>query len=158
GIMITGSNSDPSAKTPSSRRSAAKTGPASPRTGEPAAPPELTGLDALTALRVDYALALPGRVRRLATALRALRRAPGTLAHLERARVLAHRLRGTAGSYGFAALGQAAGRIETALFHTTGAPNEAHTAAWDEIWSALREAESLANHAIHELPGREGAR
>jgi hypothetical protein len=153
--VITGPTSDAPAKTPSSRRAAAKTGPASRK---PAAPPKLTGLDALTALKVDYALALPGRVRRLATALRAWRRAPGTFAHLERARALAHRLRGTAGSYGFAAVGQAAGRIEIALFHTTGAPSEAHAAAWDEIWSALRAAESLADHAIHELPGRDGAR
>jgi hypothetical protein len=149
-----GPNSDAAAKTPSSRGSAKK----DPASRRPSAPPRLTGLDALTALRVDYALALPGRVRRLATALRAWRRAPGTFALLERARALAHRLRGTAGSYGFAAVGQAAGRIEIALFHTTGAPGQAHAAAWDEIWSALREAELLANHAIHELPGRDGAR
>jgi chemotaxis protein histidine kinase CheA len=94
--------------------------------------------EALAALRIDYARRLPGRVRQVARALRALRRTPGDARLLERARALAHRLRGTAGSYGFAAVGAAAGRVEDGILR----------AAWGEIDSALRDTETLAATAI----------
>jgi hypothetical protein len=137
---------------------ASQTAPAVPSSRRPGAPVAQKALDALTALRTDYALALPGRVRSLAQALRAWRRAPGSEAHMERARELAHRLRGTAGSYGFPAVGLAAGRVEDAVLRTAGDPGEAHTSAWGELWSALRDAEALAAEAIHKLPRKDGAR
>ena len=102
--------------------------------------------DPLTALRVDYAHRLPGRVRKVALALRACRRAPGDARLLDRARTLAHRLRGTAGSYGFPAVGAAAGRVEDAILR----------AAWDEADSALRDTEALAAAAIHPHIGEGG--
>jgi HPt (histidine-containing phosphotransfer) domain-containing protein len=102
-------------------------------------------LDPLTALRVDYAERLPARVRRIARALRASRRAPGDAELRERARVLAHRLRGTAGSYGLPAVGAAAGRIEDALGRSS----------WDEIEAALRDAEALAGSAVGHVLGVE---
>jgi HPt (histidine-containing phosphotransfer) domain-containing protein len=101
--------------------------------------------DPLTALRVDYAERLPGRVRRIGRALRASRRAPGDAELRERARSLAHRLRGTAGSYGLPAVGAAAGRIEDALAR----------ASWDEIEAALRDAEALASSAVLHILGAE---
>jgi HPt (histidine-containing phosphotransfer) domain-containing protein len=97
--------------------------------------------DALAALRVEYARRLPARVRKVARALGAYRRAPGDAVLLERARSLAHRLRGTAGSYGFAAVGAAAGRVEDGILR----------AAWDDVDSALRDTEALAVAAIHLL-------
>lgn len=104
--------------------------------------------DALTALRAEYARRLPSRVRRVALALGACRRAPGDALRLERARALAHRLRGTAGSYGFAAVGAAAGRVEDGIVRL----------AWDEIDSALRETEALAAAAsLHDGEKKGGA-
>ena len=100
--------------------------------------------DALRALRAEYAKEVPSRVRRLARALRAWRRAPADAPSMERARVLAHRLRGTAGSYGFAAMGEAAGRVEDGILRAVSAPVEAHDAAWAELWTALRAAEAVA--------------
>jgi hypothetical protein len=86
---------------------------------------------------------LPGRVRRIARAVRASRRAPGDADLRERARLLAHKLRGTAGSYGHPAVGTAAGRVEEALGR----------GAWDEIEAALSDAEALAGLAVHQVLG-----
>jgi HPt (histidine-containing phosphotransfer) domain-containing protein len=84
-------------------------------------------------------------VRRVTRAFGALRRAPDDPRRLERARSLAHRLRGTAGSYGFAAVGAAAGRVEDAMLRT----------AWDEIDPALRDTLALAVAAVRALTGEE---
>ena len=67
---------------------------------------------ALAELRTGYAAELPGLVRELGALLDAAATDAGALA---RARQAAHRLRGTAGSYGFVEVGEAAGRIEDAL-------------------------------------------
>ena len=91
--------------------------------------------DPLAAIHRDYAQRLPSRVRRLARAARAARGAPDDARAALRARDLAHTLRGTAGSYGFAAIAAAAGRVEDAL----------RRADWDEIDAALRDAEALAS-------------
>jgi len=55
----------------------------------------------LARLRQEYARALPGKIDTLAAALDRLRGGPGAPDLFEAARLLAHRLRGTAGSYGF---------------------------------------------------------
>jgi CheY-like chemotaxis protein len=109
--------------------------------------------DPLAALHAGYARGLPRRLRRLAAALRAWRRAPeDARARLhEEARTLAHRLRGTASSYGYAEIGDATGRVEDALRRASGAGTEAGDVAWDQIASALREAEALAGDAIRRL-------
>ena len=67
---------------------------------------------ALAALRRGYAAELPDLVRSLAARMEEAATRPSAL---DQARREAHRLRGTAGSYGFAAVGEAAGRIEDAL-------------------------------------------
>ena len=110
-------------------------------------PPAEDLLDQLAEIRARYGRDLPDRVERLGGALRAWQRAPAEAELCNRARELAHRLRGTAGSFGFAAVGEAAGRIEEAVRKIGGAPGEEHAAAWRDVWAHLREAETLAAEA-----------
>jgi HPt (histidine-containing phosphotransfer) domain-containing protein len=72
---------------------------------------ELTRAD-LADLAAEYAAELPGLLEELAGLLEASAADP---AAVPRACAAAHRLRGTAGSYGFTAVGQAAGAVEDAL-------------------------------------------
>jgi HPt (histidine-containing phosphotransfer) domain-containing protein len=80
----------------------------------------------LAALREGYAADLPALVASLAASIDLARREPSAES-LRAARDQAHRIHGTAGSYGFAAAGKAAGRIEVAL----------DAGAWEEIDDAL---------------------
>jgi HPt (histidine-containing phosphotransfer) domain-containing protein len=73
-----------------------------------------------------YAAVLPERIAGLRDAITQARRDPDGL---EPARELAHRLKGTAGSYGFAEVADGIARIEAALFAS--APPD---------WSAIEEA------------------
>jgi HPt (histidine-containing phosphotransfer) domain-containing protein len=66
----------------------------------------------LAALAVEYAAHLPALVQALAARVVEAQAHPAAVPEARRA---AHTLRGTAGSYGFAAVGEAAGRIEDAL-------------------------------------------
>ncbi len=70
---------------------------------------------ALEALRRDYLASLPEKLAALEIALAAYREAPTAKDRLEAARTQAHKLRGTAGSYGFLEVSEAAGWIEDAL-------------------------------------------
>ena len=103
--------------------------------------------EALAELRAGYATELPERVERLAHALHAWHRAPADATRLELARVLAHKLRGTAGSYGFPEVGEAAGRVEEAVKRAGGTSDDQETAVWSEVLASLREAEELATEA-----------
>ena len=67
---------------------------------------------ALAELAAEYAAELPGLIDELARLVDAAAADPAAVPH---ARAAAHRLRGTAGSYGFKAVGEAAGSIEDAL-------------------------------------------
>jgi HPt (histidine-containing phosphotransfer) domain-containing protein len=67
---------------------------------------------ALLAVRAEYAAELPALLATLAALVEEAAARPEAAPP---ARLAAHRLRGTAGSYGFAAVGEAAGRIEDAL-------------------------------------------
>lgn len=77
---------------------------------EPAADAAVAEL--LAALRHDYTRQLPQALAELAQAVIDARLGVAPLAD---ARMLAHRLRGTAGSYGHRELGEAAGRLEAQL-------------------------------------------
>ncbi|MGZ3419877.1 MAG: Hpt domain-containing protein [Polyangiales bacterium] len=66
----------------------------------------------IAALRAAYALGLPAKAHAVAAATRKTAIEP---ASAEEAIALAHRLRGTAGAYGFPAVSKAAGAIEEAL-------------------------------------------
>lgn len=79
----------------------------------------------IAALRAKYAERLDGRLRELEQALTALESFPDVDAavaaeSLDTVIRLAHRLHGTAGSYGFPEVGLAAGRIEEVLRSSTG--------------------------------------
>lgn len=76
-------------------------------------------MDLLAELRAAYRATIPERVEELARFLASARRAEAI--------AVAHRLRGTAGTYGFLDVGDAAGRIEDALL--AGAPMDALTDA-----------------------------
>jgi CheY-like chemotaxis protein len=104
--------------------------------GEAVAPdrggPTSPAHDGLVAMRREYVAALPSRVEELAAAVVQARR-PSDAGSVEAARTLAHKLRGSAGSHGLAAVSEAAGRIEDAL----GAVTVSGARAWDEIDAAL---------------------
>jgi diguanylate cyclase (GGDEF)-like protein len=94
----------------------------------------------LARLRQEYARALPAKLDSLAAALDRLRETPGSADLLEAARLLAHRLRGTAGSYGFVDVSAAAGRIEDILVEAP--PGGPGPAAWEGLEAALGDARS----------------
>ncbi|MGC4122499.1 MAG: response regulator [Myxococcales bacterium] len=98
----------------------------------PAPRPDLAQAEAaLRALSADYARGLPAKGRELSESVRSLRLDASDPTSRSKAQTLAHRLRGTAGSYGFHAIGEAAGAIEDAL------PEALAPAAPSEAWSAL---------------------
>lgn len=79
----------------------------------PEAPP--ASRDAIRELVVEYVKALPDRAQKIADAVSALRADPDNVKLREEASALAHRARGTAGSYGFRDVGEASGDVEDAL-------------------------------------------
>jgi chemotaxis protein histidine kinase CheA len=94
-------------------------------------------------LRREFALTLPAKLRELEESVRGSRARPSDKAAWELARQTAHRLRGTAGTYGFEEEGEAAGVIEDALA-TLAQPQtdpDAQDRAWADIARAL---ESIA--------------
>jgi diguanylate cyclase (GGDEF)-like protein len=93
----------------------------------------------LSAALAAYARALPGRLRELGDALRRARR-DATAAALDEALLFAHRLHGTAGSYGFEAVGEAVGRIEAALREQAPAGGEVEWPAIDRELDAAQSA------------------
>jgi diguanylate cyclase (GGDEF)-like protein len=99
----------------------------------------------LLALQRDYATALPDRIAELATAINELHNRPSTLPEVMNR---AHRLRGTAGTFGFSAVSHAAAEIEDLLVGA-GAIQEAPAASlWPRLDRALRTAQLGAEHAF----------
>ncbi|MCC7380502.1 MAG: PAS domain S-box protein, partial [Deltaproteobacteria bacterium] len=86
----------------------------------------------LDALRAGFVARLPAKLDDLE---RAIAKARLDLREAEGARMLAHRLRGTAGSYGVPAVGAAVARVEDLLAHVH---EEVSEAAWNEIEAALQ--------------------
>ncbi len=70
---------------------------------------------AIAALQGGYAERLPEKLDAIEAAIAAARQDPQRPALLELAVRLAHRLRGSAGSYGLTEVGDAAGEVEDAL-------------------------------------------
>src|SRR5262249_42766569 len=106
-----------------------------------------SALAALADLRRAYARMLPNRVGRISSVLRSWRNAPDNARVRERARTLAHRLRGTAGSYGFPEVGAIVGRVEDAIL----VASDARLAAWDAIEADLQDAKRRIAYEIREL-------
>ena len=90
----------------------------------------------VAALRAEYAPELPPIVRRLRGAIERARSSPGDAKALRPAIDGAHQLHGTAGSYEFLDVSEAASRIEDALlpFASSGAVPES---AWERVEQAL---------------------
>jgi signal transduction histidine kinase/CheY-like chemotaxis protein len=91
---------------------------------------------ALRGLRTAYRERLPEQLGELTERLRASREPGGSTAFLE-AREIAHRLAGTAGSYGLADIGAALGKIDDALREVSA--EFAGDARWSDIDAAVAE-------------------
>jgi two-component system, OmpR family, response regulator len=116
----------------------------SPSAGHDAAkPPDADLLRALAEARAAFARDLPGKLEALASAVAKLR-AGADADTLEEARTRAHKLAGSAGTHGLAAVSAAARRIEdllVALRSCGGVPDEA---SLEEITRALAQARASA--------------
>jgi HPt (histidine-containing phosphotransfer) domain-containing protein len=97
--------------------------------------------EALAVLRAEYAAELPGLSRALAERVHAALR---DVAALPPARAAAHRLAGTAGSYGFADVSAAASRIEVALDEVCARGGSCRDAERDGLLAALGDVERAA--------------
>ncbi len=93
----------------------------------------------LAALKAEYLDRLGDKVRELEDAVQRARSAQAP--DLEEASSLAHRLYGTAGSYGYHAVSTAAGRVE---FLLESARTRATAPDWNAVREALRELARLA--------------
>jgi diguanylate cyclase (GGDEF)-like protein len=111
------------------------------------APPETTApplvLPAMAELRLEFAKKLPAKLDELDGALQAAR---GDLGRLGDARTLAHRLRGTAGSYGYPAVGDAVGLIEDRVSGALPTVSK-NRLFWEEIEGAVQAARRAAARA-----------
>lgn len=95
-------------------------------------------------LHREFSSKLPARIETLAAAIRAADAARDDLALREEARGFAHKLRGSAGSYGFPAISAMAERIEEAFIVLKASPAVDPEAPWATIAAALAELESAA--------------
>lgn len=117
----------------------------------PTPPPRqglLSGEDAdmltplLADLFADFARALPGQLEELAALLAVARGAPGDAAARGRLMALAHQLRGSAGTYGFEAVGDVCAQLEEVLNAFGDRPHA------PELWVALTELVAQARGAL----------
>ena len=92
----------------------------------------------LAALKAEYAASLPGKVDQLAELVESV--ATGNPAALAELRTRAHRLRGTAGSYGFDAIGRAAGLLEEAVKAVVAGTEPLDPQALRDLLDAVRRA------------------
>ncbi|MBI5548349.1 MAG: response regulator [Deltaproteobacteria bacterium] len=101
----------------------------------PQRPEVVQAEEAIRALSIEYARNMPAKLKEIVCAVGALRSASSPEPRRAEATTLAHRLRGTAGSYGFREVGEAAGRLEDALWSATGPQSSAES--WTLVDSAL---------------------
>jgi len=73
-------------------------------------PPEVA--EAVRSLRMEYALKLPSKIREIAVCAECLATSASPKAELKQIVLMAHRLKGSAGSYGFDKTGLAASFLE----------------------------------------------
>ncbi len=100
------------------------------------APPAEQMDAALRALRASYREKLPDQLDQLTERLRAAREPDGSAA-IGQAREIAHRLAGTAGSYGFEDIGAALGNIDDTLREISA--EDVENARWSTIDAAVAE-------------------
>jgi DNA-binding response OmpR family regulator len=100
---------------------------------------------ALAALREKYLESLPGKTQELAQAFENAKAHPADRKALLEVRGHAHKLRGTAGSYGILKYAHCAGLIEDTITALTKDGKEPEANDWSQLEDAVREAQSLAN-------------
>jgi diguanylate cyclase (GGDEF)-like protein len=108
--------------------------------------------DTLLALRAEYAKELPGKLKELSYALAQFKAQPDNFFLSKEARTRAHRLRGTAASYGFPQLGDVMIRVETNLVEIENTEDQdAVNRLWSQIEadveSVMPDAETAAREA-----------
>lgn len=91
----------------------------------------------LAELRTQFSERLPAKLDELAQAAEAARR---DIADVAAARMLAHRLRGSAGSYGHTAVGEAVGVVEDRLAEAAATVGSVRRHLWEELEQALHDA------------------
>jgi diguanylate cyclase (GGDEF)-like protein len=104
----------------------------------------------LQALREEYGARLEEKVRQLTAAMGRAR--AGSTEAMEESFELAHKLHGTAGSYGFGAVSESAGRLEALL---KPARRAGATVDWSALGSALGEVASEAARTAPAAPALE---
>jgi diguanylate cyclase (GGDEF)-like protein len=97
----------------------------------------------LDGLAAEYIQQLPEKLSQLSQTLAEARKNPHQSAFLAEARLCAHKLRGTAGSFGFDKLGQAMGQIEDGLTELSKGKALKPPETWATIESAMFEAKAL---------------
>ena len=97
----------------------------------------------LVAARKEYARKLPAKLQDIAQLMRRAKTEPDPFL-INEIRERAHRLRGTAGCYGFVEIGEAAGEIEDALKERDDADRPTVPRDWDTIARSLAEAAEAA--------------
>ncbi|HXN55201.1 MAG TPA: response regulator, partial [Myxococcales bacterium] len=100
--------------------------------------PELApeALAAMVQMRADYARDLPGKLEALVVSVVAARAAQAEVALRHEARTLAHRISGTAGSYGFPEVGSACAQLEELIVGLGEIPKKALPAGWTSVAQA----------------------
>jgi diguanylate cyclase (GGDEF)-like protein len=106
--------------------------------------------EAFRTLQAEYARSLPHKLRELAGAVNLVRQEPANAQALDLARQVAHRLRGTAGSYGFEGAGAAAGVVEDVLIRAR--RNEAIADDWVKVEQQLAATFQAAEQAAQVAP------
>ncbi len=112
----------------------------------PSSGPPSAIVDELAGLKRQFAEGLPEKLRALELALEASKRQG---ARLGEARMLAHRLRGSAGSYGFPALGEAMGVAEELLSAPPVRESGLH-GFWEQVDRALLDARASASRGAEQ--------
>ncbi len=97
----------------------------------------------LAELRRAFGKKLPERVEELRRAIQEVKQ---DLSALDKARMLAHRLRGSAGSYGYATVGELVGLVEDLLVDAQ-EMSPPRRFFWEDVESALRDASKAAARA-----------
>jgi DNA-binding response OmpR family regulator len=108
------------------------------RASTPPLPPEVA--EAMEQLRREYQEGLPRRLAELRALVQGAADAPWDAQACAAARTAAHRLAGTAGSYGFPDESAAAAAVEALAIRAERSPEAARAEAWTEASSTLEDA------------------
>jgi diguanylate cyclase (GGDEF)-like protein len=109
---------------------------------------------ALQAAKQDYAAELPKEMKALAQSIRDTREAGKNKSAFHAARQHCHKLKGSAGSYGFSSVSQGVGKIENLLRSLESGDSTMQELLWSEIIRILAETESAANAAVKQVVPR----